>query len=189
MTNKRTTKKAPAEVGASSKNDKLSPIDKANEYRKKRDESYESALATNAFEVLGDAALNAALKAVMTNMPAEGAVIVESILSLTKTTASLVNALVDYGYYECEIGAIRGSETAAKGGAAKKANDKKAAAKEKALALWMERHAGKHKKLRTVELFAIEVMRQWPELTSPKVICGWSAKWTKDVREGRTPAC
>lgn len=66
--------------------------------------------------------------------------------------------------------------------------DPKQAAKAGALALWNDRRAGKHPKLRTVEQYALEVMRRWPVLTSAKVICGWSAKWTKDVREGRTPA-
>lgn len=66
--------------------------------------------------------------------------------------------------------------------------DPKQAAKGGALVLWNERRAGKHPKLRTVEQFAMEVMRRWPVLKSSKVICGWSAKWTKDVREGRTPA-
>jgi hypothetical protein len=59
----------------------------------------------------------------------------------------------------------------------------KAAAKQGAKALWDERHAGKHPKLRTVEQFATEVMRRWPVLTSSKVICQWSADWTREARE------
>ncbi|WP_045760782.1 hypothetical protein [Xanthomonas albilineans] len=78
-----------------------------------------------------------------------------------------------------------------RGAAAKLANDRdgKQAAKAAALELWKERHAGKHPTLRTVEQFAIEVMRRWPVLTSSKVICGWSTKWSKSVREGRPSAC
>lgn len=67
-------------------------------------------------------------------------------------------------------------------------NDPRQAAKVGALQLWLERHEGKHPRLRTVEQYAIEVMRRWPVLTSVKVICGWSAAWSRDVREGRTPA-
>lgn len=70
----------------------------------------------------------------------------------------------------------------------KLANDPKQAAKAHALELWIERHNGKHPKLRTVEQFATEVMHRWPVLTSSKVICGWSAKWTKEAKAGRTPA-
>lgn len=77
------------------------------------------------------------------------------------------------------------------GAVKKKANDKdgKQAAKAGALALWLERDEGKQRKLVTVEQFAIEVMRRWPVLRSSKVICGWSAGWTKDVKAGRTPSC
>lgn len=69
------------------------------------------------------------------------------------------------------------------------AGSEKAAAKARALELWKERNAGKHPKLRTVEQFATEVMRRWPVLTSPKVICGWSATWSKQVAAGQTPSC
>lgn len=65
----------------------------------------------------------------------------------------------------------------------------KAAAKVGALELWKERNAGEHPKLRTVEQFATEVMRRWPVLTSAKVICGWSARWTKEVKDGKNPVC
>jgi len=82
---------------------------------------------------------------------------------------------------------------AAKGGAGKIAKNEtaraKAQAKSGALELWKERNAGKHPKLRTVEQFATEVMRRWPVLTSAKVICGWSAKWTKEVANGKNPVC
>ena len=85
------------------------------------------------------------------------------------------------------------SYNAAKGGSGKIAKNPeaaaKAAAKAAALELWKERHAGKHPKLGTVEQYATEVMRRWPLLTSAKVICGWSAKWTKQVRAGQNPAC
>jgi hypothetical protein len=65
----------------------------------------------------------------------------------------------------------------------------KSAAKKSALVLWQERRHGQHPKLRTVEQFAIEVMRRWPILTSPKVICGWSSNWTKAIKKGRIPVC
>lgn len=85
------------------------------------------------------------------------------------------------------------SRNAAKGGKGKLDKNAiakaKADAKAEALKLWIERHAGKHPKLGTVEQFATEVMRRWPILESSKVICGWSAKWTKQVRTGATPAC
>lgn len=80
-------------------------------------------------------------------------------------------------------------QTAQKGAKAKLANDPKYLAKVDALELWKERHAGKHPNLRTVEQFAAEVMRRCPVLNSPKVICGWSAKWTKEAKAGRIPAC
>lgn len=63
----------------------------------------------------------------------------------------------------------------------------KAAAKQGALELWSERHAGKHPKLKTVEQFATEVLRRWPVLTSSKVVCDWSANWTK-LAKTRNPA-
>ena len=62
-------------------------------------------------------------------------------------------------------------------------------AKAEALKLWIERNEGKHPNLRTVEQYAIEVARRWPVLTSIKVICTWSAKLSKDVKLGKTPAC
>lgn len=65
----------------------------------------------------------------------------------------------------------------------------KAAAKAAALELWKERHAGKHPKLGTVNQYATEVMRLWPILQSSKVICDWSAKWTKQVKDGKNPVC
>lgn len=85
------------------------------------------------------------------------------------------------------------SRNAAKGGNGKLSKNAtakaKADAKAEALKLWLERHAGKHPKLGTVEQFAIEVMRRWRILESSKVICGWSAKWAKQVRAGGIPAC
>lgn len=83
----------------------------------------------------------------------------------------------------------RQEERRRKGGIARHAADPKQLAKAGALDLWKERQKGKQPKLRTVEQFATEVMRRWPILTSSKVICGWSAKWTRELREGRTPAC
>lgn len=75
------------------------------------------------------------------------------------------------------------------GASVRLANDPKQAAKAGALELWKERHTGKHPRLRTVEQYATEVMRRWPVLESAKVICGWSANWTKTMKEGKTPAC
>lgn len=75
------------------------------------------------------------------------------------------------------------------GGLQKKARDPKQAAKAAALELWKKRHAGERPDLRTVEQFAIEVMRRHPVLESAKTISGWSAKWTKQVRAGETPTC
>lgn len=72
----------------------------------------------------------------------------------------------------------------AKGARAKHEKDPKQVAKAGAFELWKERHAGQHPKLRTVEQFAMEVMRRWPVLTSSKVITQWSAAWTKSAREG-----
>lgn len=63
----------------------------------------------------------------------------------------------------------------------------KAEAKSEALSLWLERHAGKHPKLRTVADFATEVMKRWPVLTSSDVIERWSARWTKAIKAGKTP--
>lgn len=76
-----------------------------------------------------------------------------------------------------------------KGGLARKARDPKQAAKSKVLELWKDWQAGRHPKLRTREQFAIEVMRRWPVLKSPRVICGWSAQWSKAVKHGEPPAC
>lgn len=70
---------------------------------------------------------------------------------------------------------------------AAKTNAPKQAAKACAFELWNERRAGKHPKLRTVEQFATEVMRRWPVLTSSKVICGWSAQWTREAQAGTAP--
>lgn len=75
------------------------------------------------------------------------------------------------------------------GASRKKARDPKQAAKAAALELWKERHAGERPDLRTVEQFAIEVMRMYPILESAKTIAGWSAKWTKQARAGETPTC
>jgi hypothetical protein len=69
------------------------------------------------------------------------------------------------------------------------AADPKAQAKSKALELWKERHAGNHPRLRRVQDFAVEVMKRWPVLTNSKTIEGWSAKWTKQAREGKNPTC
>lgn len=75
------------------------------------------------------------------------------------------------------------------GGKEKQRRSPKARAKAGAFELWKERYAGKHPKLRTVEQYATEVMSRWPVLTSAKVICGWSAKWSKEAKSGEDPAC
>lgn len=76
-----------------------------------------------------------------------------------------------------------------RGALVRHANDPKQAAKAGALELWMERHAGKHPKLRTVDQFAMEVIRRWPVLQSIGTIREWSRKWSKQVREGEAPTC
>ena len=81
------------------------------------------------------------------------------------------------------------TEARRKGAIRKLANDPKQVAKARALELWNERRAGKHPNLRTVEQYATEVMRRCRVLESSKVICGWSAKWTKQVKAGETPSC
>jgi len=73
------------------------------------------------------------------------------------------------------------SQTAA---AARVANDPKQIAKSKAFQLWKDRHVGKHPSLRTNEQFAMECLRQWPQLTSIKVILGWCTTWTKEEKKG-----
>lgn len=67
--------------------------------------------------------------------------------------------------------------------------DPKQKAKAEAKELWNEWKAGKHPNIRRVEDFATEVRRLWPELTSAKVIEGWSAKWSKAAKNGDAPAC
>ena len=62
-------------------------------------------------------------------------------------------------------------------------------AKKKALGLWEERHEGMHPNLRTVEQWAVEVIRRWPVLTSIAVVKRWSTEWTKQVKAGKKPSC
>lgn len=88
-----------------------------------------------------------------------------------------------------ELPKLLASELASMKGFKAHENSDKAVAKAAALALWKERAAGKHPKLRTVEQYATEVMYRWPILQSSKVICGWSAKWTKQVKAGKNPVC
>jgi hypothetical protein len=71
---------------------------------------------------------------------------------------------------------------------AKKVNDPKQLAKLEAKKLWIERHEGHRTNLKTVAMFADEVLRLWPELTSHKVVCGWSAEWGKEAKKRRNPA-
>lgn len=61
--------------------------------------------------------------------------------------------------------------------------DGKQAAKAMAKKLWLERRIGLHKKLRTNEQFATEVMRRWPNLKSSKVICGWCTDWNRKAEK------
>jgi hypothetical protein len=88
-----------------------------------------------------------------------------------------------------EIAAAARSALAREAQRARALADPKQAAKAGAMALWIERREGKHPRLRTVEQFATEVMRRWPVLQSAKVICGWSAEWTKLAQSGKTPGC
>jgi hypothetical protein len=74
-----------------------------------------------------------------------------------------------------------------KGGQSK--DPEKQKAKAGALALWIERHDGKRPDLRTNEMFAAEVMDQWPVLESSKNICTWCTKWSKEVKDGKAPTC
>jgi hypothetical protein len=67
--------------------------------------------------------------------------------------------------------------------------DGKQAAKQGVLLFWLERHNGKQRRLKTVEQFAIESMKRWPVLKSAKVICGWSAGWSRAIKSGKTPVC
>lgn len=71
---------------------------------------------------------------------------------------------------------------------AKLARDPVQAAKAQAFRFWQERRAGKHPRLRTNEQFAMECMRRWKALTSPKVILGWCTKWNKEARQQSQPA-
>jgi len=73
-------------------------------------------------------------------------------------------------------------ERARTAGLAKLAKDPKQKAKAEVEKLWLERHCGKHKKLRTNEQFAAECLRRWPVLTSSKVICGWCTTLTASVK-------
>lgn len=66
--------------------------------------------------------------------------------------------------------------------AIKLARDPKQSAKVAVFALWQDRRAGKHPKLRTNEQFAVECMRRWPVLTSAKVILGWCTQWNKQAK-------
>lgn len=104
-------------------------------------------------------------------------------------TVPLLNSLQSEPRIMQRAIAIANRRRAMEGGFTKSLRDPKAAAKRGALELWQARARGERKDLRTVEQFAIEVMRRYSELKSAKVICGWSAKWSKDVKEGRTPSC
>lgn len=74
-----------------------------------------------------------------------------------------------------------------RGAKAKLAKDPKQAAKAQVKKHWEKWKSGAlPKRIRTTEQFAIECMRLWPELTSVKVICGWSATWNKEAKSKRT---
>jgi hypothetical protein len=72
-----------------------------------------------------------------------------------------------------------------KGAEEKKRKDQKQAAKASVHEFWREWNDGKHRKIKTVEQFAIEAMRRWPILKSPKVIGRWSATWSKEAKRGK----
>lgn len=72
-----------------------------------------------------------------------------------------------------------------KGAEEKKRKDQKQAAKVSVHEFWREWKKGKHRKIKTVEQFAIEAMRRWPILKSPKVIGRWSATWSKEAKRGK----
>ena len=72
------------------------------------------------------------------------------------------------------------------GGRRRAAKDPRSIAKQGAFALWQERRAGRHPKLRTNEQFATECMRRWPDLTSAKVILGWCTLWNRQARESQS---
>lgn len=85
-----------------------------------------------------------------------------------------------------KIAAATRTVLARKAGRARAAADPKQAAKAAAFALWNERRAGKHPKLRTNEHFAAECLRQWPVLSSSKVILGWCTQWHKEAAERKS---
>lgn len=140
------------------------------------------------------AAMASAVERIRAAMPDEARAVDAGFAAMNEMWDRATSALIDVCYHECERRALAPdltrSKDKSKQAKARHAKDPKQAAKAGALELWKERHAGKHPKLRTVEQFAIEVMRRWPdELQSAKVICGWSAAWTKAVKEGKNPVC
>ena len=141
-----------------------------------------ASLAANALDMIGQLeslfeSMSGALKASVDNK--------EELESLHSAEAKLLRKLLHYAPRAAR------TELAQRGGNAKKANSEKTEAKDKAFALWTEWDAGKRPQLRTTEQFATEVMRQWPQLKSAKVICGWSARWRREARARRTtnPPC
>ena len=89
-------------------------------------------------------------------------------------------------YFKAErLPARARSNTAKAAAAAKLARDPKQAVKVEVFAMWQERHAGKHPRLRTNEQFATECMHRWPSLASVKVICGWCTEWTRAAKSQR----
>lgn len=81
------------------------------------------------------------------------------------------------------------SSRARLGGKKRHENDPKQRAKIAAKNFWVEWQHGKFPKIRTVEQFAMEVMRRHPELQSSNVIRRWATAWTQELRaSGCNPA-
>lgn len=81
-----------------------------------------------------------------------------------------------------EIRRLQRRQTAAKGGLAQRPSMREV--KKQVKALWLERRAGKHPKLRTNEQFAMECMRRWEnDLKNIKTILGWCTRWKNELKE------
>lgn len=139
------------------------------------------------------AELQIAVKEVATTHPNQAEKIVSGVAALLNSIGSMMR--IDQSILELDrrggalVKDILSYTSRAKGGLKKKANSPKQAAKESALQLWKERHQGKQPKLRTVEQFAVEVMRRNPVLQCSGTIEAWSAKWSKQVKSGENPTC
>jgi hypothetical protein len=104
---------------------------------------------------------------------------INSLLSALYTVAAEIEDHSDHAHYELKqqkIARISGAR-------AKLAKDPKQAAKVEVKKHWEKWKTGRlSKNIKTTEQFAMDCMRQWPTLTSAKVICGWSAAWNKETR-------